>query len=618
MMNRDEVRTLEFIDNVAREQEPPPGDPGPGPKGPVRTEEFAMIGVADVLALSTPPYQRVLDNLAASPGAVRYVRVQGSFKDVWSKANASDPTAIDFSALFKAYREIESRGMTPFVVLGPFPEAVSSAPTTPPADLSQWKLLLAKFFDDIVAAFGERAVSRWLFEVWSEPNVAGSWGGSFDQYKGLYEATSEVAVASGHPLRLGGPAILWDVSVMDDFLGFVSSHPTIRCDFLSYHAGGARTRGGKEDPSIVRVYQAAQSVAIEALKIDAKRFQGVSIINSEATLVDFGPLGDASLMDKDFPTWLTSLAIAHDALSSEFAPSGFRFFVSSDCLAVTERVQAAPYDGQRSLMTRTSRRLDPRLDVDLFKVPVMNFYELLRLFGEQHGTIVSGASNYFPNGDVFHAITVSPDHITSIFTNFPRDPRRAAKVSLNYTIEGISWPVVNSAGFSFDRTHSNGFQVLGGTSPLPTDPNAADCHRIRLGQELGGQLYLPARPMGGKLTFLRELAPYETLVFWLTPELPALAPATPAWIEVTEEPGSAGNNVLLRWTPNTEPFFFTYIVERVSDTPNAPGVIITPNPLRAALWVDTGVAPGRYRYRVYAQSAYLALSPPAISPLIKV
>src|SRR5262249_55566254 len=129
----------------------------------------------------------------------------------------------------------------------------------------------------------------------------------------------------------------------------------------------------------------------------------------------------------------------------------------------------------------------------------------------------------------------------------------------------------------------------------------------------------PAKPVGGKLTFTREIAPYETLVFWIIPEPPPdRAPATPTWIEVTEEPGSAGNNVLLRWTPNTEAFFYNYIVERVPDTPNAPGVTSTPRPLRAALWVDTAVPPGRYRYRVYAQSASSVLSPPAISPLIKV
>src|SRR5262249_45825925 len=163
------------IDNVALEHEPPRDDPGPGPQGPVRTEEFGMIGVADVLALTTPPYRRVLDNIAASPGGVRYVRVQGAFKGVWSKRNTGDPKAIDFSALFTAYREIVNRRMTPFVVLGPFPEAVSSSPTTPPANFNQWKLLLAKFFEDVIAAFGEAEVSRWPFEVWNEPNVSDSW-----------------------------------------------------------------------------------------------------------------------------------------------------------------------------------------------------------------------------------------------------------------------------------------------------------------------------------------------------------------------------------------------------------------------------------------------------------
>jgi hypothetical protein len=49
-----------------------------GPQRPVRTEEFSTVGVFDVDWLLEPRFQRLLDNMAASPMAFRTVRFFGS------------------------------------------------------------------------------------------------------------------------------------------------------------------------------------------------------------------------------------------------------------------------------------------------------------------------------------------------------------------------------------------------------------------------------------------------------------------------------------------------------------------------------------------------------------
>jgi hypothetical protein len=57
----------------------------------------------------------------------------------------------------------------------------------------------------------------------------------------------------------------------------------------------------------------------------------------------------------------------------------------------------------------------------------------------------------------------------------------------------------------------------------------------------------------------------------------------------------------LRWSPNQEPFFYSYEVFRLHD--GVPDQLLTPDPLRSALWIDTAPAPGRSTYGVRAVSA---------------
>src|SRR5262245_13323328 len=49
-------------------------DPGTGPRGPVRIDEFNMVGQYDVDWLIEPPLQRLLDAMAGSPSAFGSVR----------------------------------------------------------------------------------------------------------------------------------------------------------------------------------------------------------------------------------------------------------------------------------------------------------------------------------------------------------------------------------------------------------------------------------------------------------------------------------------------------------------------------------------------------------------
>ena len=120
-----------------------------------------------------------------------------------------------------------------------------------------------------------------------------------------------------------------------------------------------------------------------------------------------------------------------------------------------------------------------------------------------------------------------------------------------------------------------------------------DPARIRAAAELG--LAEPVRsgiaPEDGTLRLRLRLAAFETALIWVTPTRPQ-PPAALAWLQSSAE----GGNAVLRWTPGREPDLYSYEVRR-------DGQLISPVPLRAAMWIDAARPPGRHAYGVRAVSA---------------
>jgi xylan 1,4-beta-xylosidase len=602
--------------------------PSAGPQGPVRADEFNLVGEFDIDWLVDPRFVRLLDNMAASPVAFKTVRVFRSLNSGGTLENTPPPSSsgavwpshtapIDFSATFHALEALTSRGLLPFIVLGFFPAAVSPTPTDAThASLDNWKKLVRSFLDQLVAdpRFGATAIGSWWFEVWNEPNFEEFWQGSFDQYKALYQATSEVVIASGYQIRLGGPALIYGLnagaSLMDDFLGFLSSEPQLKCDFISLHQKGDWSGSPTAVPDIQQVIAAVENTANDARVIDPNRFRGIPIVNNEADMRAVFNTFFLPRMEERFPAWLSSVMIAYDALSSQFSDAGFRFLAASDD-ANLQLVQAC-FDGTRSIMTRASAST---VD-DLFKVPVYNFYEVLRLLGDQHGTFISGSQNYFPNSnsDLFHAITVAATHLGSIFSDYPLGSNAGGSWTLNYSIIDIPWQAVNVARFQIDHTHSNAYTAAGGPSMSPFPfPNAATAHTIRWAQEftvfapIHRNVTLVNRTFHDSFTIDR----FSVVVYWITPFIPDV-PAKPGWIKAIVEAG----NVILRWEPNLEPFFYSYEVWLMANS--EPAELLSPVPLRAALWVDTAPSQGTRVYGVRAVSASNIASGMAVSSPVTV
>jgi len=548
-----------------------------------------MAGVFDADWLLEPRYTRLLDTMAASPGAFGAVRFFGALNAgereavfptssgrVWPSLDAP----MDFSIPLAALDALVSRGITPFVALTFFPTAVSSGPVVPPNGYTAWQRLVRGFINAVVARFGTSEVARWWFEGWNEPNMPPFWAGSFDQYLDLYRATSEAVAASGRQIRFGGPALAYmpgeGLPLMERFLALLQREPAVRCDFVSMHRKGIWVDSERK-PSLARLEAAVRETADAILRIVPERARGMVVVNNEADMKVAFNTPYEPRMTEQFPAWLAASAIMHERLSAEYAVHAIRFMAAAD--HANQHLVQAPFDGRRSVMTRLSA--DP---ADLVKLPVFHFHEMLRLLGDRHGTVL--AAERLPSG-LFHLVTSGKAGIAALLTHYPDGP--AGPIELDYTLQDLPWARVNLARFVIDAQMSNSYAATGGTLL----PDVTDAARVRAAAELG--VAEPLRSglavQGGAIRLRLRLARFETTLIWVTPTRPA-PPTTPVWLQASTE----GGNAVLRWTPGREPGLYSYELRR-------DGQLISPIPLCSAIWVDSARLPGRHSYGVRAISA---------------
>ena len=591
---------------------------------PFDRRQAGFTGIYDVDWLHAPEYAALLDNLAASPGAFHGVRFFGCFtagqrEDLMPRGGGrvwTDPEGpIDFTLPFRALEALTSRGLTPFVVLGFFPPAVSPSPIQPPATWARWRRLVRAFFEALAAdpRFGERAIRTWWFEPWNEPNEGRFWSGTEAQYHALYRATSEAIAETGLPVRLGGPAIAYKPQAspddgppwMERFLRFIAADPALRLTFISLHRKGTV---GDDPPDPRRLHEAAATTARQALAIDAARFAGVPIVNDEADEKVGFEVPYAPRLNEQGAAWLAATTAIHAGLDRQHRADGVRFLAAADNANL--HLVREPFDGRRSIMVPVSARR-----TDLVKLPAYGFYELLRLLGGRQGQVVAGGDRVFPASDTYQLVTRAATHVAALLTVYPHpDGDRTTTREIDYRIEGIPWPRVNVACFRIDRTHGNAWTVAGGSTahPFPTPPPTA-IPQVRRAQEvaLARPLARGVRVAGGVYRERIALAPYATVVLWITP-VDAWTPPAPSWVRGQARDG----NVVVRWEPSAAAWFFSYEVFLMAG--DEPGARLSPEPLRSALWVDTAPPPGPRRYGVRTVSASGVAGPLTVSAAVLV
>jgi hypothetical protein len=159
----------------------------------------------------------------------------------------------------------------------------------------------------------------------------------------------------------------------------------------------------------------------------------------------------------------------------------------------------------------------------------------------------------------------------------------------------------NIARFRIDSAHSNAYSSAGRDIRSGQFPSAAETAKIRHAQELAVSAPMQSGVIlaSGGFQELVTIAPYVVMAYWITPYIQD-RPADPIWIEARVE----DSNVILRWRPNVEPYFYSY--EVYSITAGSPEKLVSPMPLRSAMWVDTAPPPGTRSYVVRAGHKHCA------------
>jgi hypothetical protein len=415
------------------------------------------------------------------------------------------------------------------------------------------------------------------------------------------------------------------------FLQFVSSGgtatspspPPLQCDFISLHAKGDWLE--YQLPNLAQVIDTVESTVSQFTSLPAFNgyFDNKPIVNDESDMRVGDQVPFYPRMTSQFPAWLTALMIANDSLTSEYASKGGAQFVGGSDNAHLELVgwqQSSltmsgeqGFGQQRSIMTAASAwsagtPSSPVCPQDLVKLPVYNFYELLRLLGDQHGVFISGQENFYPtdpNSDLFSAITVGhrPGNLpmsvgfsASIQPTFrPREhqPRqRTGPVVWKSSVCLPAGPASTGCSSRSGRPQkaprtktasrrprrarssrcrqcrrsenpvSGDWEYELPTPPTQVDVSAFDAGNVRLAQELGLVQYRQDVSLTGgtwKSPAAVDFEPYSATVFWITQYDPTVIPATPIAASYTLPDQTVvpiavatlvGANVVIQWWPS--------------------------------------------------------------------
>jgi len=177
----------------------------------------------------------------------KYLRFHGLLHDdmgVYAE-DASGKPMYNFQYVDALYDALLAQHIRPFVELSFMPAALASGDKTvfwwkgnitPPKDMAKWNGLIRALMAHWQERYGADEIAQWYYEVWNEPDLAGFWSGTEQQYFELYKNTAEDVKAECGRCRVGGPASAM-AEIQPKWLEFVAKEHA-PADFLSTHTYG--------------------------------------------------------------------------------------------------------------------------------------------------------------------------------------------------------------------------------------------------------------------------------------------------------------------------------------------------------------------------------------------
>lgn len=181
--------------------------------------------------------QKLLSQLAALSPETVYIRAHnlltsgdGTPALKWGSTNAyteapDGSPQYDWRIVDRIFDTYLERGLKPYVQMGFMPEALSSNPQPyqhswypggqnpistgwayPPTDFKKWGALTHAWAQHSAERYGLAEASRWVWEVWNEPNIF-YWRGTPEEYQTLYDFAVDGVKRALPNAAVGGPHI---------------------------------------------------------------------------------------------------------------------------------------------------------------------------------------------------------------------------------------------------------------------------------------------------------------------------------------------------------------------------------------------------------------------------
>lgn len=185
------------------------------------------------------PYARTHDaSFYATYGGEHTVDVNSIFPDF--EADPFDPDSYDFCLTDEYLKVIEFAKTKVFYRLGSKIEHWKKKYNTlPPTDFKKWAIVcehIIKHYNYGWANGFNMGIEYW--EIWNEPDLDSDdspnkrcWGGSKSQFFELYDIAAKHLKSCFPELKIGGPALAWNIDWAEDFLRQLSAP----LDFFSWH-----------------------------------------------------------------------------------------------------------------------------------------------------------------------------------------------------------------------------------------------------------------------------------------------------------------------------------------------------------------------------------------------
>jgi xylan 1,4-beta-xylosidase len=212
-------------------------------QGPLNTMFKKCVGAGRANEGLRADWQRQLAYAHRQCG-FQYIRMHGLFCDdmgVYRESKDGRPQ-YNWQYIDELYDFLQSIGMKPFVELSFTPSAMASGSktifwwrgnVTKPKDFSKWGELVRAFVTHVRERYGDAEVRTWYFEVWNEPNLAGFFAGTQQDYFELYAVTARAIKDVSPAYKVGGPATA-GCAWVPEFIDFCTkNHAPV--DFISTH-----------------------------------------------------------------------------------------------------------------------------------------------------------------------------------------------------------------------------------------------------------------------------------------------------------------------------------------------------------------------------------------------